>query len=42
MQNTTMVTSILLVPPGLTLSMTVLQQGAKRYGAPVLCNVGGC
>jgi hypothetical protein len=29
-------------PPGLTLSMTVLQQGAKRYGAPVLCNVDGC
>jgi hypothetical protein len=29
-------------PPGLTLSMTVLQQGAKRYGAPVLCNVAGC
>ena len=29
-------------PAGLTLSMTVLQQGAKRYGAPVLCNVDGC
>jgi hypothetical protein len=27
-------------PPGLTLRMTVLQQGAKRYGAPVLSNEG--
>jgi hypothetical protein len=30
-------------PPGLTLSLTLYQEGAKRYGAPVLCrNSDGC
>jgi hypothetical protein len=31
-------------PPseGLTLTMTLWQQGAKGYGAPVLCTVDGC
>ena len=29
-------------PDGLTLTMTVFQAGAKRYGAPVLCDVEGC
>jgi hypothetical protein len=28
--------------PGLTLSMTVMQEGARRYSAPVLCAVDGC
>jgi hypothetical protein len=32
------------LPPsaGLTLSMTLLQDGARTYDAPVLCNVDGC
>jgi len=29
-------------PPDLALSVTLYQQGARNYGAPVLCNVDGC
>jgi hypothetical protein len=29
-------------PSGLTLSVTVSQETAKGYGAPVLCDVDGC
>lgn len=29
-------------PDGLTLSMTLVQDGARKYAAPVLCNVDGC
>ena len=31
-----------VTPPDFFVNVTILHEGARKYGAPVLCNVAGC